>query len=628
MARLITSLAFIVFGASPFFLITNSSYALPAGFDFRAEVDNPAPVVGERFTYTVVLSGPTTSLPDIAPPDFKDLEVVVGPSISTSVQIVNANISTTKTLTFVMRAQRSGTITIEPAYFNYKGHRYTSNSITLQVKEPPTSSNPPSSTGVPIPSQPVSPPLDDQGKPPEVFLAAQADKSSLFTMEQATVSYYLYLRVNASNYNIDRVPQAVGFLQEELEVPQKPILEDVSVKGEHYKRALIRKVALFPTRPGSLTLEPMACEVTIQRPIARRRQRDPFDFFFDDPFFGPRYQNQVVNLRSEALTFKVSDPPMEGRPPQFKGDVGDYQVSVEIDKTSVPQSEPITIKVTVSGRGYVKTIEPPVFNLPSDFDRFPPTTEEKIAQVGNTIRGKKVFTYIAIPRRAGKLFIPPVEFSYFDPEAREYKLIKTGGQEIEVTPSLTSIASVSPTPSGDIITRESDIRFIKNPTRNLKLKSTPLYNTVSFYLLLAIPPFFFLLGLGGEWVYRQRSSNPVLVRRRKALSEFHKALRIAKHHSSRESVPTNLNLIAKPFQELIAATFNLPSASVSEEEIVKEIRNLNLDSQFETELISLWRDIEKFRFTGVPLIPQEWNQLIPRLEKVSETLTRQVWSRV
>ncbi len=72
---------------------------------------------------------------------------------------------------------------------------------------------------------------------------------------------------------------------------------------------MIKKTALFATQAGNLKIAPLEvrCAVQVQ---TKRRSNDPFDQFFNDPFF---QQVQTVNLdvKSNPLTITVDPIPVE-----------------------------------------------------------------------------------------------------------------------------------------------------------------------------------------------------------------------------------------------------------------------------------------------------------------------------
>ena len=67
-------------------------------------------------------------------------------------------------------------------------------------------------------------------------------------------------------------------------MPKQPIQTTEMLNGKQYRTVVIKKTALFATQAGSLKIAPLEarCAVQVQ---SKRRSNDPFDQFFNDPFF-------------------------------------------------------------------------------------------------------------------------------------------------------------------------------------------------------------------------------------------------------------------------------------------------------------------------------------------------------
>ena len=115
------------------------------------------------------------------------------------------------------------------------------------------------------------------------------------------------------------------------------------MNGINYNVAVLKKVALFPTQAGELTLDPL--QVTLEATVqSKRNRRSLFDSFFDDPF--GRTVQQVITTNQEKIT--VQSLPDTGKPKGFKGAVGTYKFSVRTDKSRVKTNEAISLKIDLS----------------------------------------------------------------------------------------------------------------------------------------------------------------------------------------------------------------------------------------------------------------------------------------
>ncbi|MDP8239734.1 MAG: BatD family protein [Candidatus Hatepunaea meridiana] len=598
--------------------ITHPLYA--AKVELTAEVDNPNPTVGSRFTYTLTISG-GTSLPDAQPPDFEGFDIVMGPSSSTSFQMINGKVSHSKTLTYVLRALKPGTFTIGKAKAKSKRKIYRSNAIAIQVRQsgssPITTQKRKSKDNKSVPKKSL----------PDLFLTATADKDTAYKQEMVLVTYRLYLRVNIVGFEYAKLPKARGFWQEEFSTPSRPTLQDVTVRGQPYKVAVMRKIGLFPTRTGKLTLEPLILDCTVELPSSRRRQsRDIFDSFFS------RTQRENRSVSCDPLTLTVLDLPKRKRPVNFKGDVGKFRLKVDYDKRQLAQHDALTVKVTIRGNGYLKSIDAPKLKLPSGFEQFDPTVDEKITLSGNEMKGKKSFTYLVIPRRSGAFDMEPVKFSYFDPTLKKYKTVRDGGITLTVTPSEDDIAGGGWTERLDVALLDSDIRFIKELSAPLTATVTPIYNSIWFYLALGAAPLLFLLGLGTEAVIIKRLSDPAALRRRKAPEMMRKNLIEAKKEAKRGNLGQAIEIAGQGLMEFTGAIIATPTAGLTSDTIRDKLRQvltpdatttkLNVKDEFVNEIIATINESDRIKFSSAELDVQTTETLLDRFKEASEQLEK------
>ena len=73
------------------------------------------------------------------------------------------------------------------------------------------------------------------------------------------------------------------------------------------------------------------------------------------------------------------------------------------------------MKINISGSGNIQLLNMPEINLPSGFDKYDPKTSDQINRTGR-VNGTKTFEYLIVPRDAGKKEIPPIQFSFYNPE--------------------------------------------------------------------------------------------------------------------------------------------------------------------------------------------------------------------
>lgn len=461
---------------------------------FTATADRSAMAMGEQLEVEFRLDG-TQSGANFVPPDFRDFVVLSGPNQSTNFQMINGAVSSSVSWGYVLQPRREGSLTIGPATVEYRGNRYTTSSLAVTVSK--ASARPaqkaPSGQDADLAAQ-----IGDN-----LFLRVELDKRSAFQGEQITATYRIYTRVNVVNYNLSKVPTYTGFWSEELEVPQQVQLTTETYQGKQYRVGVLKKVALFPQRSGTLDLGPMDIECVVQVQT-RRRSNDIFDQFFNDPFFGnARNVNHTVSTKPERIVVR---PLPGGAPEGFGGAVGRFTMEAWPDREEVTENEPVTFRVKVSGSGNLRLLGAPELRVSGDFDRYDPKVSDQIGKGRTTVSGSRTFEYLLVPRHAGRQKIPPVAFSYFDPGKGSYATLRS--REFTIAVAKGEAGAVGEAGGGpgreDVKLLGEDIRFIKSDDPSLARRGDRFAGSPFFFAMAAAPALFLGLFL-------------VVVRRREAM---------------------------------------------------------------------------------------------------------------
>ncbi|MCX7611348.1 MAG: BatD family protein [Ignavibacterium sp.] len=440
---------------------------------FTASVDNTTVSEGEPFQVEFTFSGKDiNALSNFNPPNFGGLKPISGPNHSTSMQIINGNVSASRTYSYILVAPTVGKYTIGSATVEYKGEKLKTEPIQITVVK-----------GTQKPREEKrETEVNTQQIADNLFIRAIPDKNKAYIGEQITVTYKLYTRLNiAAQMSISKLPQYVGFWTEEIETARNLSFTTEVINGKRFNVAVLKRAALFPTQSGTLEVTPF--ELTVPIEIRKNRSLDNFwDSFFDDPFNRQIYEYKA---KSNSLNIDVQQLPENDKPSSFNGAVGKYNITASVDREQVKVNEPITLKIKITGTGNISLLQAPIFDLPAGFEKFEPKLNEEIIRTSK-ISGSKTFEYLIIPRAAGVREINPIEFSYFDPDAKKYFTLKTSGfnLKIEQNDSLVALLNVE---KEAIKSLGSDIRSIKTSNIELKKKSELLINSVSFWILVLMP---------------------------------------------------------------------------------------------------------------------------------------------
>jgi len=134
---------------------------------------------------------------------------------------------------------------------------------------------------------------------------------------------------------------------------------------------------------------------------------------------------------SEPIILTIWSPPVSGRPAEFLGGIGSFEVQAQAEPTSVESGQSIHYRVTVRGPGSRGITGSPELtridrlSIGMNVERFP---DQAV-----TDPPSRTFVYRVRPTRAGRFTLPPVGISSFDPKSRRYLTKVTPGITVRVT---------------------------------------------------------------------------------------------------------------------------------------------------------------------------------------------------
>lgn len=234
------------------------------------------------------------------------------------------------------------------------------------------------------------------------FISVELDKVEVYEGEQVTANWYVYTRGNMESLDRLKFPSLKGFWKENIEeIPALQFSEEI-VNGIPWKKALIASHALFPIKAGTAVID----EYKIKSRVRTISQGFGYS--------GKAYEYTKTSAR---VPIKVKPLPIEGRPSDFTGAVGAFEVRSSVENTNVLANQPFSLRVRFEGTGNAKTIDLPALNLPTGLEQYDTKSDSKFFKNG---RSYKEFNVLIIPREEGELIIPPFSVSMFDPSTGKY----------------------------------------------------------------------------------------------------------------------------------------------------------------------------------------------------------------
>lgn len=509
------------------------------------------------------------------PPDFQGFRVLMGPSQSISSSWINGVRSYSKTYSYTLAPTAQGSFTIKQATIDIDGKTYKSLAKKIEV-----------GAAVDKPSdQMTANDVADES----LHLIAEVSKSSPYMNEAITVVYKLYFgqQIGISNYRPLDNPKYNNFWSQDIPITRLNA-QNGTYDGKPYRYVVLKRVVLYPQKSGKLDIEPLSLEITADVPT---RKRD---------FFGGRIYSQANKTVSAGKrTINVKALPIEGKPANFNGAVGDFDFNVTASKNTLNASESLQAKVEVNGKGNLKLFKLPEPNLPSSLEVYEPEFDENVRTTISGMQGKVANNYTIVPEYRGKYPIPSISFSYFNPKAEKYTTINSDEILINVVdgPSngnTTSSGAVSNTKQAVEVLGDQ-FAFIKLNTNLTAIGSTNFFRSNQFYLwwllpLLLIPIAIFLRkkreDIAGDVEGNKiRKANRLA---RKYLSSAKKAL------GNKESFYVALE---KGLHNYLKAKLKIETSEFSKDKIQTLLTEKKVDEKTIENFINLLKNCEMARYS-------------------------------
>ena len=251
--------------------------------------------------------------------------------------------------------------------------------------------------------------LQELPPPADIFLQAEVSKDIVYLGEGIDVRYYLYYQSQVIQKEFLSYPQFDSCIKRFLH-PRGEI-ESVKVGGVKYSRSLEYQVRLYPEEVGKVAIDALTSRVHYLKSGENAFGQ-----------FGSKFQHQVSeDLRSVVKEITVLPLPAELRPASFMGLVGQHQFSIILGKQHLAMNTPFDITLLITGPGALEKLDPPPIFSEADLEQFNAKGEILDGDLPQASR-KFVYTYLAL--KALNIDERKMEFSFFDPELREYKKVE------------------------------------------------------------------------------------------------------------------------------------------------------------------------------------------------------------
>lgn len=367
------------------------------------------------------------------------------------------------------------------------------------------------------------------------------------------------------------------------------------------------QIPLTAVKTGRITVGPLDGAVVVQMP-ARAGQRDPFDPF---GMFN-RVEQQRVAVSAPQQFLNVLPLPEQGKPANFTGAVGTFEMSMTAGPKNVAVGDPITIQVKVSGHGSLDSFVLPD-QLWKEFRTYPATSKtETTGPLG--LDGVKLFEQVVVPQNTEVKELPPFAFTVFNPEKRAYETLLQPAIPIVVRP-----AGPTPTPTLNLTKSAapenkpaSDIVHIKQ--RLGRTQTTHVWLEQKWFIAAHTLPVFALLG---ALLWRKRAdsiANNPRRRRRKQVEEFiQTGLAELQPLAATGKADEFFAKVIRILQEQIGERLDMPASAITEAVVDERLRPRGLGDGGADVLHELFQSSNHARYAPEESA-QKLEAVIPKLK--------------
>jgi hypothetical protein len=539
--------------------------AFAADVTISATVEPKVIPVGAEATLVVTVKGKFRKSSQPQLPALDEITFYQAGS-SQSFSIVNGRATSSLQFNYVIAAHKEGRYTIEPIRFETGGKTYTAEAVVLEVVKSASRLTPPTVEADP----------QDAAESP-IFIRAWVDRDTVYVNEQVTwtLGFYTDGRVDLLRSPEYSPPNAEGFWVEDLP-PQRNYYK--MIDGAKYLVNEIKR-GLFPTAPGEYKVGAARVEIVLND-FGRRNLDDFFNRQLRTFGFG-----KPKTLTTNELPVIVLPLPRAGKPANFSGLVGrEMTVSLRTDKQMVETGDPVNVTLEIAGEGNFKTMAAPKIPEMSGFKVYESGATSELFKNEYVVSGRKRIEFVLIPQVEGSTVIPPVQVSYFDPVAREYKTIQSAPVQMNVKPATEERGrQVVFTGSGENIeVLGRDIHFIRPVPAEISIGAARTYRGGVVAALHAVPLLAVILSLVVEKRRRRWMNDAPLYRAQRAVREARKRLRQADGLLRDDQTEEAFTTISSAIRWYLADKMNKSPSGMTIDEIdrflrEKEVRDDDLE---------------------------------------------------
>ena len=379
-----------------FIIVFASASALAQHVSFKSEANKKSIAIGESLQVGFFIEAESMDFSIDSPmkyPDYSGFRLV-GENKTQNVQYVNGKGLIQDGIILIFTPEKEGKLKIGSARITIDGKTYTTKPIEIEVSKSNTSTL-----------------ANRVNTNQPVFLQTNVSKTNPYVNEQVDLTVKMYSR------DLGLLNRKRNFRQGKLEglspkmITSRPeTIKQEMVSGKPYFSEEIAKYNLFPQREGRIEIDPFSMDILVSG----------------------IYGTEAYEIKSNPIVIHAKGLPQEGKPSNFSGAVGDFNLKTVIDKNELEVNESANLRVEISGKGNFNTVIVPEIKTSKNLETYAPKKKNDFKAYEDGMRGTVSTETVMVPEYGGDYTIAPVEFSYFDPKKEQYVTLKSDEMHLTV----------------------------------------------------------------------------------------------------------------------------------------------------------------------------------------------------
>ncbi len=351
------------------------------------------------------------------------------------------------------------------------------------------------------------------------------------------------------------------------------------INGENYFTFTVT-TRLYPMREGIIIIDPSVVDV--------------------------KYLNgsNKYSFKTNPIKIKIFPLPQKNIPENFTGAVGKYDISSSVNKKSVKINEPVNLSINIKGNGNINSIAEPIFELSSDIKKY--ATFVKVEN--DPVISSKKFQCVLIPLMSGQKNIPEITFSYFDPDLKNYVVIKSSAIFFDVSSETYDAAARQNSQSGQEPVIQKTFKPVKDVLyakqyKMLLIKNKFFLSVMSLFLLFAASSFIYRIVI----IYMQRDYEKI--QKVKAYKKAEYYLKNSYDYLRKEEQINFYTCLEYAVKMFLRSKTNIEYLNMSKYEIEINLKTAGDEPEFIKNISDILKECEIYKFKSVKADILEMNKI-------------------